>query len=59
MVEYASWKWVPVHDIARRLGLDDEVAEEAVRRAVAKGWFEATTDWPLRVRLRSDLPDLL
>ena len=59
MVESASWKWVPVHDIARRLELDEEVVLEAVRRAVEKGWFEATTDWPRRVRLRSDLLDLL
>jgi len=50
---------VPVQDIARRLELDEEVVETAVRRAVEKGWFEATTDWPRRVRLRSDLLDLL
>ena len=59
MLESASWKWVPVHDIARRLALDEEVVETAVRRAVEKGWFEATADWPLRVRLRSDLLELL
>jgi hypothetical protein len=59
VVESASWKWVSVHDIARRLELDEEVVLEAVRRAVEKGWFEATTDFPRRVRLRSDLLDLL
>jgi hypothetical protein len=59
VVESASWKWVPVQDIARRLELDEEVVLEAVRRAVEKGWFEATTDWPRRVRLHSDLLDLL
>jgi len=59
VVESASWRWVAVHDIAWRLELDEEVVLEAVRRAVEKGWFEATTDWPRRVRLRSDLLDLL
>lgn len=58
MVESASWKWLPVHDIARQLELDEGVVEEAVRRAVEKGWFEATTDRPLQVRLRSDWLDL-
>jgi DNA-binding MarR family transcriptional regulator len=58
VVESASWKWLPVHDIARRLELDEAIVEEAVRRAVEKGWFEATTDRPLQVRLRSDWLDL-
>ena len=59
MVESAFWKSVPVHDIARQLGLDEEVVEEAVRRAVEKGWFEVTDDSPANVRLRSDLLDQL
>jgi DNA-binding MarR family transcriptional regulator len=58
VVEFASWKWLPVQDIARRLELDEGVVEEAIRRAVEKGWFEATTDRPLQVRLRSDFLNL-
>jgi hypothetical protein len=43
--------WVTVHGIAQRLGLDDEVSEAAVRRAIERGWFIADSDPPYSVRL--------
>lgn len=43
--------WVPVHDIAQRLGLDDEAGDAAVRRAIERGWFVADGDPPHSVRL--------
>ena len=43
--------WVPVHDIAQRLGLDDETGDAAVRRAIDQGWFVADSEPPHSVRL--------
>lgn len=43
--------WVPVYDIAQRLGLDDEAGDAAVRRAIEQGWFVADSDPPHSVRL--------
>lgn len=43
--------WVPVHDIAQRLGLDDAAGDAAVRRAIVQGWFVADSDPPHSVRL--------
>jgi hypothetical protein len=43
--------WVTVHEVAHRLGLDDEASEAAVRRAIAEGWFVADGDPPHSVRL--------
>jgi len=43
--------WVTVHDIAQRLGLDDDVSDAAVRRAIEQGWFVADSDPPHSVRL--------
>ncbi len=43
--------WVPVRDIAQRLGLDDETGDAAVRRAIEQGWFVADSDPPHSVRL--------
>lgn len=43
--------WVPVHDIAQRLGLNDEASAAAVRRAIEEGWFVADGDPPHSVRL--------
>lgn len=43
--------WVPVHDIAHRLGLDDEATDAAVRRAIEQGWLVADGDPPHSVRL--------
>jgi hypothetical protein len=43
--------WVTVHEVAQRLGLDDEIAEAAVQRAIAQGWFVADGDPPHSVRL--------
>jgi hypothetical protein len=43
--------WVAVHDIAQRLGLDDEASDTAVRRAIEHGWFVADSDPPHSVRL--------
>jgi hypothetical protein len=31
--------WVSVHDIAHHLGLDDEVVDAAVQRAIEEGWL--------------------
>ena len=44
-------QWVTVHDIAQRLGLDDNVADAAVRQAIDEGWFVADSDPPHSVRL--------
>lgn len=43
--------WVVVHDIAQRLGLDDDLAEAGVRRAIEQGWFVADAEPPYSVRL--------
>ena len=43
--------WVAVHDIAQRLGLDDEASHTAVRRAIERGWLVADSDPPHSVRL--------
>jgi hypothetical protein len=43
--------WVAVHDIAQRLGLNDELANAAVKRAIEEGWFVADADPPYSVRL--------
>jgi len=42
-------------DIARVLGLDDEIAAEAVRRAAGKGWLELADDRASRFRLNAEL----
>ena len=43
--------WVAIHDIAQRLGLDDDRSDAAVRRAIDQGWFVADGDPPHSVRL--------
>jgi hypothetical protein len=43
--------WVTVHDIAQRLGLDDDVSDAAVRHAIEQGWFVADSEPPHSVRL--------
>ena len=43
--------WVTVHEVAQRLGLDDETADAAVRQALDHGWFIADGDPPHSVRL--------
>jgi hypothetical protein len=43
--------WVAVHDIAQRLGLDDDTSDAAVRQAIDQGWFVADGDPPHSVRL--------
>lgn len=43
--------WVPVHDIAQRLGLDVEAGDAAVQRAIKRGWFVADGNPPHSVRL--------
>lgn len=43
--------WVPVHEVARRLGLDDEVAQAAVHLAIESGWFVGDGEPPHSVRL--------
>ena len=43
--------WVAVHEIAQRLGLTDDVADAAVKRAIEQGWFVADAEPPYSVRL--------
>jgi hypothetical protein len=43
--------WVAVHDIAQRLGLDDDATDAAVRHAIDQGWFVADGEPPHSVRL--------
>ncbi|HEX9329416.1 MAG TPA: hypothetical protein VF915_23010 [Reyranella sp.] len=43
--------WVTVHEVAQRVGLDDEITEAAVRCAIEHGWFIADGDPPHSVRL--------
>jgi hypothetical protein len=43
--------WVTVHDIAQRLGLDDDLSDAAVRHAIEQGWFVADSEPPHSVRL--------
>jgi hypothetical protein len=43
--------WVTVHEVAQRLGLDDETTKAAVQRAVAERWFITDGDPPHSVRL--------
>ena len=43
--------WVTVHDIAQRLGVDDDASDAAVRHAIEQGWFVADSDPPHSVRL--------
>jgi hypothetical protein len=50
-----SVQWVTIHDIAHRLGLDDDVADAAVRQAVEHGWVVADGEPPHSVRLSTAL----
>jgi hypothetical protein len=43
--------WVSVHEVAERLGLDDEATDAAVRQAIEKGWLVPDGDPPHSVRL--------
>ena len=43
--------WVSVHDIAHHLGLDNEVVDAAVRRAIEEGWLIGDSHPPHSVRL--------
>jgi len=43
--------WISVHDIAHQLGLDDEVVDDAVRRAIEEGWLIGDVYPPHSVRL--------
>ena len=47
--------WVMVHDIARQLGLDDDVVMVALQTAVARGWLVGDVDPPDSVRLSASL----
>jgi ribosomal protein S25 len=44
-------QWVTIHEIAQRLGLDDDVADAAVRRGLEQGWFVADGEPPYSLRL--------
>ena len=43
--------WITVHEVAQRLGLDDETTEAAVQRAMEHGWFVADGNPPHSIRL--------
>jgi len=43
--------WVSVHEIAQRLGLDDQVVDPAVRFAIDRGWLIGDGYPPHSVRL--------
>jgi hypothetical protein len=43
--------WVTVHEVAQRLGLDDEATGAAVQRAMEHGWLIADGDPPHSIRL--------
>jgi len=51
----SAWKWVATRDIAGALGVDEEVMEEAVRRAARRGWFELAGPDASRFRLSGEL----
>jgi hypothetical protein len=48
-------QWVVVHEVAHRLGIADEVAADAVKSAVDKGWLVADGNPPHSVRLPTSL----
>jgi hypothetical protein len=43
--------WVSVHEIAQRLGLDDQVVDQAVHLAIDRGWLIGDGYPPHSVRL--------
>ena len=43
--------WVSVHEIAQRLGLNDDVVDAAVQSAIERGWFVGDGHPPHSVRL--------
>jgi len=43
--------WVSVHEIAQRLGLDDEVVDRAVQFSIDRGWLVGDGYPPHSVRL--------
>ena len=43
--------WIMVHDIAERLGLDNNMVDAAVRAAIDRGWLVGDADPPDSVRL--------
>jgi hypothetical protein len=50
---------VTVHDIAERLGLEDNVVDRAVQRALDLGWCVADVKPPHSIRLSAALIDRL
>jgi hypothetical protein len=46
-------RWVMVHEVAERLGMEDDVAENAVRSAIDRGWFVGDGEPPHSIRLSS------
>jgi hypothetical protein len=50
-----TMRWVAVHDLAHRLGFEDDVMEAAVRSAIERGWFVGDGDPPHSVRLSTGL----
>jgi hypothetical protein len=51
----SSWKWVATRDIAGTLGVNDDVVEDAIRRAARKGWLELADEEASRFRLNGEL----
>jgi hypothetical protein len=43
--------WVTVHEVAQRLGLNDEATDAAVQCAMEHGWFVADGNPPHSIRL--------
>jgi hypothetical protein len=43
--------WVSVHEIAQRLGLDDDVVDAAVQSTIERGWLVGDGHPPHSVRL--------
>jgi len=43
--------WVTVHEVAQRLGLNDEATDAAVQCAMGHGWFVADGNPPHSIRL--------
>lgn len=44
-------QWVPIHDVAQRLGLEDGIALAAIQHGIRQGWFVADDHPPHSVRL--------
>ena len=48
--------WVTVHEVAQRLGLNDEATDAAIQCAMEHGWFVADANPPHSIRLSAVAP---